>query len=284
MTLETRIEQTRRDIDQYYTRLIDTLQERRKAMLDGLDTLRSWLKGVHQKMEKLEQAAVRARNNIAIPTSAVEETVNQFRMEIDRLNGLIQARNVEFGWDNQRELEAANIGVLVLVNRQDTVDVMKLRMQHRFEVQSFCSKGIYESELQLAEGVTVDPVNDRIIVANYGSDSIDIFSMRGKFISRFRNDELQGPNGITSLDEEIYVTNMRSHCVTVHSFRTGNLQRKFGSEGKGDLEFSSPEGIAIDSSPQEGCLLYIADRDNNRVKVLNGDLKFIRHIGKLGRS
>jgi len=48
----------------------------------------------------------------------------------------------------------------------------------------------------------------------------------------------------------------------------------WGSMGMADGNFSSPEGIAIDSSDN----IYIVDKSNNRIQIFDTDGTFIRKI------
>ena len=52
-----------------------------------------------------------------------------------------------------------------------------------------------------------------------------------------------------------------------------------GKMGHGPLEFSAPCGIAVNRSTQK---VYVTDRDNHRVQVLNSDLTFSRMFGSYG--
>jgi DNA-binding beta-propeller fold protein YncE len=56
--------------------------------------------------------------------------------------------------------------------------------------------------------------------------------------------------------------------------------KKWGSQGTGDGQFDSPEGIAVDSSGS----VYVADSDNNRVQKFSSDGTFITKWGSSGTA
>lgn len=63
-----------------------------------------------------------------------------------------------------------------------------------------------------------------------------------------------------------------------------NPVRIYGGRGSGKDEFLQPVSVAIDDSDGS---IYVLDTGNSRIKVLSGDLEFVRHItneGLLGRS
>ena len=54
-----------------------------------------------------------------------------------------------------------------------------------------------------------------------------------------------------------------------------------GTEGTGSLQFSAPDGIAINTKNNK---VYVADCFNHRIQVLNSDLTFLTTFGKQGES
>jgi hypothetical protein len=63
---------------------------------------------------------------------------------------------------------------------------------------------------------------------------------------------------------------------SVHKFdQDGNIVKLVGStRGSGPGQFSTPHAIAVDANG----LVYVADRSNGRIQVLDNDLNFVREI------
>jgi len=63
---------------------------------------------------------------------------------------------------------------------------------------------------------------------------------------------------------------------SVHKFdKDGNIVKMVGRErGSGPLQFSSPHAIAVDNKG----FVYVADRSNGRIQVLDNDLNYVREI------
>jgi len=59
---------------------------------------------------------------------------------------------------------------------------------------------------------------------------------------------------------------------------SGTFVSKFGSNGTGDGQFQSPQGIAIDSSGN----IYVADKNNNRIQKFNSSGVFQSKFGTSG--
>ena len=53
---------------------------------------------------------------------------------------------------------------------------------------------------------------------------------------------------------------------------------KFGSYGSGDGQFTSPQGVAVDSSGN----IYVADRGNKRIQIFNSAGVFQSEFGSYG--
>ena len=52
--------------------------------------------------------------------------------------------------------------------------------------------------------------------------------------------------------------------------KNGVFLKMAGHRGNGPLEFNTPHGLAMDAKGN----VYIADRGNNRIQVLDNDLNF----------
>jgi DNA-binding beta-propeller fold protein YncE len=65
------------------------------------------------------------------------------------------------------------------------------------------------------------------------------------------------------------------------AFKSGNFLGKWGTPGSGDGQFSSPAGIAIDSTSGN---IFIADRANDRIQVFDSNGNFITKWGSRGSA
>lgn len=57
--------------------------------------------------------------------------------------------------------------------------------------------------------------------------------------------------------------------------RTGRFLKAWGHRGKGEGEFNLPHAVGLDSKG----LLYVADRENNRLQVFDQEGRFVRQFG-----
>jgi YD repeat-containing protein len=86
--------------------------------------------------------------------------------------------------------------------------------------------------------------------------------------------ELEHPEGMVAEEANLWVVDQGNDRLV--KYHKGTVEAEFGSAGTGDLEFSSPFGIAKD--PLNG-YLYIADGGNNRIEVLTTSGTFVEAIG-----
>ena len=61
----------------------------------------------------------------------------------------------------------------------------------------------------------------------------------------------------------LIATAKSSHSLVVYDAETGERLRTVGGPGKGPLQFSRPNGIAV-----LGDVLFVVERDNHRVQAL----------------
>jgi hypothetical protein len=69
---------------------------------------------------------------------------------------------------------------------------------------------------------------------------------------------------------EIFVADGYNNSRVVKFAKDGDLVKSVGGRGTNPLEFNTPHSIAADSKG----LIYVADRGNNRIQVLDSDLNF----------
>ena len=118
-----------------------------------------------------------------------------------------------------------------------------------------------------------------IIVDGHNDAIISILDREGKVVTSYNM-----PLGIFVVMRGIAVAPDRFIIVAdnhgIHKMNmNGDDIKSVGRKGIGLLEFRQPAGLAI--SPETG-LIYVADRGNDRVQVLNPDLTFSHTFGSRG--
>ena len=105
-----------------------------------------------------------------------------------------------------------------------------------------------------------------------GNNQVVVSDENGHVIRCFGQDELKNPHGlaISPVNGNVHVTDWGGHCVRIYT-QHGKYIRSFGSQGKGQVQFSWPCYIAVGSSG----MVFVADYDNHRIQVFNGDDKYL---------
>jgi len=145
--------------------------------------------------------------------------------------------------------------------------------------------------------VRVDP-HDNIWVTDKGSDMVIEFNPRGRVAMVFgrkqeASDEDTGPlkhpkpplpaeagrfRQVTDVTWDpagnIYISDGYINSRIAKADKNGKWLASFGAPGKNPGEFNTPHNIAADAQGN----LYVADRGNRRIQVLDGNGKFLREI------
>ena len=137
--------------------------------------------------------------------------------------------------------------------------------------------------LQNPHFVTTNSQN-QIIVTEYSSHCVSVFSPEGEKIHSFGSDgtndgQFQFPTGVT-VDNvgNIYVVDNNNHRI--HKFTPDEkFIQSVGTQGSGQLQFNNPLGVSFNPNNQK---LYVCDLSNHRVQVVNTDLTFHSTIGRKG--
>ena len=137
-------------------------------------------------------------------------------------------------------------------------------------VKKFGTKGKEKGEFDCPQGLTLKR-NESIYIADTANGRIQIFSTAGKFVAEFGNEQLLWPDSIALNDKWVFVSDFSHNAV----FKFQITNNKFVCQNaKGEL--SRPFGITVDTNGE----VLVADCNNNRIAILNLELKLVREIGK----
>ena len=99
--------------------------------------------------------------------------------------------------------------------------------------------------------------------------------MTGEYIDRFCEGQVNQPYGIIiSEDNDVFVSDSGSHCVYKFKLPKFQLVTKVGKNVIGVSKFNSPHHLTVTTDRS----VLVADCDNNRIAVMDTDLKHKRYI------
>ena len=123
-----------------------------------------------------------------------------------------------------------------------------------------------------------------IIVTEHVRHCISIFSPSGEKIRTFGSKgsaqgQLKYPRGVAvDGDGNILVADGDNHRIEKFT-AGGKFLTAVGQWGRKHLEFSTPSGVAVNHRNRK---VYICDRENDRIQILNADLTFSSSFGSGG--
>ena len=135
------------------------------------------------------------------------------------------------------------------------------------------------SQLPNPRGIGIDSNNRIWVVDNSSTGRVFLFDSDGAYNNNWTpggSGELSAPHGIAvvKVDKQtfVYVSDTGNNRVVKFEYTGSNLDyvKAAGSRGSGSSSFNGPAGIAADSCGN----LWVADRNNNRIQILDKDLSF----------
>ena len=263
-------------IDHVFDGLIHVLNSRRSRLISvikGSQTEYVRRDNTRQKsldeIEELEQAlsCVSVRENFTCDIQ--DEAIKSFKLKMVRLATPEPVPFFHFMTTNLESLERElfDFGQLIKSN----VPEYSLRTNPQFTVGK---RGSSPGQFDEARGVAIDETKELIMVADKNNGRIQIFTLKGQFVSKFGKCILSSPYGVC-VGEHIYVTDLDHHSIFKFDKETLRLLDKVGQKGSGEGDLSSPRGLAIDSFYQ----IYVADCDNNRICIYSSELSCLKQFG-----
>ena len=125
--------------------------------------------------------------------------------------------------------------------------------------------------------IAIDSDTNNIYVVD-GSDSysrLSIFTDTGEFFKAFPLDHMKCPYGLAIYKNKVYVTDIVEHSV--FNFKVAaniNFVSRLGGEGDGIGQFKIPKQLTVSTDGD----IFITDRNNNRIQILDSNLRYRRCI------
>ena len=251
-----RLNQRREEV---ITEFRERLEERRAATTTRLNT-------VQQLIDSKADLQSRMKENLL--HSIREKMLEDIDTRMTQLQVVEKETEVVFECDT-RQLEQT-ISVLGQLIEREIISTPDYPALFQPSV-SVGKRGTAEGELDSPTGVAVDDKSKLIYVANEGN--ISLFSMTGEYIDRFCKVNL--PYGIAiSEDNNVFVSDWGLNCVYKFKLPKFKLVTKVGKRGTGVNEFSYPNYLTVTTDRS----VLVADRGNDRIVVMDTDLKNNRYI------
>ena len=137
--------------------------------------------------------------------------------------------------------------------------------------------GIALGELFNPSAVAIDTTTNHIYVNESGFEfvRVSVFSEFGEYLNSYTHEHMKLLWGIAIQGNNLYVTDWRLNAVFHLKIEADlRLVGRLGSRGSGLGRFDCPNQISISTNGD----VYIADRDNNRIQILDSSLHPIREV------
>ena len=254
-----------------FDRLIGAVTERRDQLLVQLNDMR--LEYLNKEETRIKQVSDIQK----LITQLTEANIQQnpiVKLQEQQVKNLEEQRKnyekptpVPFPGVNTEGLES----LLEQLRGFGTVDeVWGPYREKNNPVRKFGKQGNKKGELKYPHGLTLHR-NESIYIADTGNSRIQIFSTAGKFVAEFGKEQLHNPHSIALNDKWVFVSDFSLNAV----FKFQIINNKFVCQSaKGELY--SPRGMTVDTNGE----VLVADCHNDRIAVLNSELKLVREIGK----
>ncbi|HYZ85041.1 MAG TPA: peptidyl-alpha-hydroxyglycine alpha-amidating lyase family protein [Bryobacteraceae bacterium] len=138
-------------------------------------------------------------------------------------------------------------------------------------------------------GLRVDP-DDNVWITDNGDHQVMKFSPKGELLLTLGIKKQQGADDKTFYrptdiafhpkTRDVYVSDGYGNSRVVRFSKDGKYRSTWGTKGAGPGQFNTPHSIAIDSQG----LVYVSDRENNRIQIFDAEGKFLRQWTHLGAT
>lgn len=261
----TRLEQ---EIRSFFDKIIQSVTIKREELLQQLNDMKlvylneeELRKKQARELEKLVahmiKVSVHQNNNIIL----MDENIIKTKEELVKVEQPSPAPIILFSTKDLQSLLQQLESVATIQN------VSKLYSDKLEPVKSIGNEG-NKRDLNEPRGIRIDE-EEKIYVCDYNNSRIQVFSKDGDFLTEFGKGQVIRPHDIAVDDNWAFVSDWRLGSIL--KFQKSNFKLVKKSV---EVDLKSPNGITAEDE------VLVADHDNNRIVVLNLDLKFTGEVGK----
>ena len=270
----SQLESARRELREKFSRTHRLLQESEDDILKQLYELEEAYNEQHRRLTEEIQELLASKEKLH---STIKGNKNQNTLQamlapleakLKELQGAgEELQRIDLEWNREEELEE-------LMKNMCGIKLGKLDTDYykSTPVLVACKYRVDASEPGLFKyptSVSVNYENKLIYVCDESNNRIQVFNKSCEFIFSI-SENMKFPAGICFHNDQMFVTQFLGYSVNVYS-TNGEYVASVGSRGDKELQFNSPLGIDISEHTNS---VYICDRSNNRIQILNVDLTF----------
>ena len=280
----SQLERARREMRDRFRAVHELLQEREAALLAEFQELEDRFRGVGiaDEMKQLSLSKEQLQNTLKGNTNqeVLQETIAPLERKMKELEMSLekakQMKTVDFDflWEDSFTEKLKSLGRIQIKSEE--------RCKENREVPIYKQKGVPISVFGKHNTKVKDPGNfsypntilfeeekGYLYICDTGYNRVQVFDQSYQFLSMF-SEKMNKPSGIAILQNAIYVTQYRGHCLNTYS-QDYKIMQSVGEKGSREMEFDNPCGIAVSIGWNR---IYICEYENNRIQCLNLDLSF----------
>ena len=278
----SQLERARIELREKVARAHQVLRERETALLSELQQLEDTYRGEGVDRQ-IDQLRINKELTIATLTDNknkefLEQTVVLLDAQLRELvlnleTARDRMRRVELEWDGNLESMLSSTGsirVRGVPDYKEKANPVKVAGRHRKE------KSSAPGEFYYPRSIAIDTVTNNIYICDAGNNRVQVFNESLEFLFHFC-EGINAPVDIFIHLSKVYVTKTSSNSLFVYSTE-GRYIESVGKEGKLELEFDRPTGVAVSTVNN---LIYMCDCENNRIQCLNLNLTFNSFISNV---
>ena len=266
-------------INHFFDRVVACAQHRRATLLNAAHEKRQEMAARVTERERSEQQLLTTRAEIErhLRENFLRETQERLLEEIEQklevLRAPIPDKYLVFrGECEQLEQLIEGVGEIY----EEEVPVVPRYHDMRPTV-AVAKEGKAPGELWDPNCVAIDPATNHIYVAEGGFNfaRVSIFSESGEFLNSYTHEHMKSLWGIAIHENNLYVTDWVVHAVFHLKIEADfRLVARQGRRGSGIGQFDSPRQLSISTNGD----VYIADKDNDRIQILDNSLHPIKEV------
>ena len=258
-----------------FSRAHKLLQEREDAILRQLQEMENIYIEQHQRQNEQRKELLATKEQLHSSLKGNENQIILLSMlapleaKLKELEeGGEELQRIELNWNREEQLENFLKEICTVNLTTSNIDYTN-KNKPVLVACKYRPNTCKDGEFKYPTVVAIDSKTNNIYIGDESNNRIQVFTQSCKFLFSF-SEKMNCPAGICFHNDQVYVTQFASSTINIYK-TNGEFIKSLGGEGENQLQFKGPFGAFISECKN---LIFICERNNNRIQILNIDLSF----------
>ena len=250
------------------------LEERKRNLLSRIEKMKEEY-GKNVQLDMAIKQLIETRDNIltTLTSNLVGDALNSVKKTLDNNIDIKKVQRIPIEKFELIEFRCFEEKIRRLITETDLIELIPQYAWRRKPSISSCRSGSETGKLHNPRSIALDRDTNELYVADLSNHRIQVLNTEGGFLRAFGSGQLNEPYGLCLSLEAVFVGDIEERSLLKYD-KSGKFVNKIGTKGLSSGCFSTITGMCYKAG-----LIFVCDRNLQRIQIFDSNLKFVKMFG-----